>query len=363
VNGASLAGDRLDDQQLVEAGDPAGVLREVASAAARVRIAVRTARESGLDALDPGDRPRAIVVVGTSLAGDMLAALCGAASPVQILSVPGDRLPGWIGAADLVIGTDGDDHAVLEACRQASRRGCQLVGIGGAEAPLRDLTGGLYLPATPGLWPVLIGLTGIVERLGLLRVGEDGYEDTATALEDIAHRCRPASESFVNPAKSLALDMVTSVPVVWGAGLAEVGARWFASQLRCVAKCPAVSGSLAAAVDGQAGVLEGAFAPGPDRMFYDDEEAGPSIRLVLLADPAGEHQRTVALRRAAGELAREHGVRVSELAAEGERPLRRLATLVQFADYASVYLAIACGLDPAAAASAAGLRDAATRIA
>lgn len=362
MNGAPLAADRLDDQALVEAGDPAGVLREVASAAARVRIAVRTARESGLDALRPADRPRAIVVAGDGLAGEMLAVLCGAASPAAVISVRGDRLPGWIGAADLVVGIDGEDPGVLAICGQALRRGCQLAGIGADGAPLRDLAHQLYLPSTPGLWPVLVGLTAMAERLGLLRLGEDGYEDAATALEDIAHRCRPASESFVNPAKSLALDMEGSVPVVWGSGIAEVAAGWFASQLRRVAKCPAVSGSLREAVGGQAGVLEGPFAPGPDRMFLDDDD-GPSIRLMLLADPAGEEQATTVLRAAAAELARGHGVGVSELAAEGERPLRRLATLVQLADYASVYLAIGTGLDPAAAMAVTDLRDAATRIA
>jgi glucose/mannose-6-phosphate isomerase len=352
-----LAADRLDDQSLVEAGDPAGVLREVASAAARVRIGVRTARESGLDALRPADRPRAIVVAGAGLAGDMLATLCGAAAPVQVLSVRGDRLPGWIGAADLVIAIDGSDPAVLAVAGQARRRGCQLAGIGGEDAPLRDLAHELYLPSTPGLWPVLIGLAAIAERFGLLRVGEDGYEQTAAALEDIAHRCRPASESFVNPAKSLALDMSGSVPVAWGAGIAEVSAGWFASQLRRVAKCPAVSGSLSEAADGQVGVVEGSA---PRDIFDSEDRSG--VRLVLLADPVGEDPRTAALRTAAADFARERGVGVSELAAEGEHPLMRLATLVELGDYASVYLAIASGLDPAVAAGVTELHDAATRI-
>jgi len=38
---------------------------------------------------------------------------------------------------------------------------------------------------------------------------------------------------------------------------------------------------------------------------------------------------------------------VTELAAAGDQPLERLASLVQLIDYASVYLAIANGIDPA----------------
>jgi glucose/mannose-6-phosphate isomerase len=37
---------------------------------------------------------------------------------------------------------------------------------------------------------------------------------------------------------------------------------------------------------------------------------------------------------------------MSELAMDGEHPLVRLAGLIQLADYASVYLAIASGIDP-----------------
>jgi glucose/mannose-6-phosphate isomerase len=37
---------------------------------------------------------------------------------------------------------------------------------------------------------------------------------------------------------------------------------------------------------------------------------------------------------------------VTQLAAQGEHPLERLAGLIAHADYASVYLALALGTDP-----------------
>jgi glucose/mannose-6-phosphate isomerase len=45
-------------------------------------------------------------------------------------------------------------------------------------------------------------------------------------------------------------------------------------------------------------------------------------------------------------LAGERGIGVSELAAAGEHPLERLASLIQLMDYATVYLGIALGYDP-----------------
>ncbi|HXP55395.1 MAG TPA: hypothetical protein VN847_10580, partial [Streptosporangiaceae bacterium] len=72
-----FAADRLDDAGLVEAADPGGMLRQVASSAAQVRSAVRTCSEVDLAPVTAGGRPRAIVVAGmggSGIAGDVLAA-------------------------------------------------------------------------------------------------------------------------------------------------------------------------------------------------------------------------------------------------------------------------------------------------
>jgi glucose/mannose-6-phosphate isomerase len=50
---------------------------------------------------------------------------------------------------------------------------------------------------------------------------------------------------------------------------------------------------------------------------------------------------------------------MSELAMDGEHPLVRLAGVIQLTDYASVYLAIASGIDPGQTVA---IRDLRTRI-
>lgn len=45
-------------------------------------------------------------------------------------------------------------------------------------------------------------------------------------------------------------------------------------------------------------------------------------------------------------MARDRGVAVTEIPAEGEHPLERIAALIALADYVTVYLAIALGVDP-----------------
>ena len=228
------------------------------------------------------------------------------------------------------------------------------------------------------LWAVAIPLLVIAERLGVTRIGPDVYELAARRLEEVSHQCRPASESFVNPGKSLALDLVGTVPMIWGTSvLSGVAARRFASPLGENAKYPAIAGVLPEAAHSQVAAFDGPFAPRSSRLsasgaqetdalpvspddvtdlgdlpgwdldYEEPEQTGgfTGLRLILITDP-DEDQRVSAQRAAVTELVGQRGVGLSELAMDGEHPLVRLAGVIQLTDYASVYLAIASGIDP-----------------
>jgi glucose/mannose-6-phosphate isomerase len=386
-----LAADRLDTPDVIEASDPSDMLRQVASAAAQVRTALRSCAEADLSAFTPDSRPRAIVVAGlggSGLAGELLGAITGSSSPVQVVSVQTERLPGWVGAADtvLAVSCSGSTPQTLAVAAEAGRRGCRLVGVGAEGSPLQRIAEQARAPFVPVvagglprsmLWATAIPLLVIAGRVGITRIEPDVYELAATRLEEISHQCRPASESFVNPGKSLALDLVGALPMVWGTTpLSGVAARRFASQLQENAKYPAIAGVLPEAAHNQVAAFDGPFAPRSSRLaaagpgegnspltgsdagddlsswdldFEEDEAETPSgftpLRLILIADP-GEDQRVRAQRTAVTELAEQRGVGLSELAMDGEHPLVRLAGVVQLTDYASVYLAIASGIDP-----------------
>ena len=378
-----LAADRLDTPDVVEAADPGDMLRQVASAAAQVRTAVRSCAETDLSAFAADGRPRAIVVAGmggSAVAGEMLNAMAGLSSPVQVLVSQSERLPGWVGAADAVVAVScsGSTPETLAIATEAARRGCRLAGIGAEGSPLHRIAEQArapFVPVAPAglarsmLWAVAVPLLVIAERIGVARIGSDVYELAANRLEEVSHQCRPASESFVNPGKSLALDLVGELPMVWGtSALSGVAARRFASQLQENAKYPAIYGMLPEAAHGQVAAFDGPFAPrssrlsaqepgsGPDDLSdlpgwdldYEEDEAASgftALRLVLITDP-DEDQRVGAQRAAVTELAGQRAVGMSELAMDGEHPLVRLAGVIQLTDYASVYLAIASGIDP-----------------
>jgi glucose/mannose-6-phosphate isomerase len=384
-----LAADRLDTPDVVEAADPGDMLRQVASAAAQVRTALRSCRETDLSGFTPDARPRAIVVAGmgsSGVAGDILGAVSGPGTPVQVVTVQTERLPGWVGAADVVLAVScsGTSTETLAIATEAARRGCRLAGVGAEGSALHRIAEQArapFVPVIPAglprsmLWGLTIPLLFIAERLGVVRIDPDIYELTASRLEEVSHQCRPASESFVNPGKSLALDLAGALPVIWGTSvLSGVAARRFAGQLNENAKYPAIAGVLPSAAHNQLAMFDGPFAPGaggpaasaqqaqngvPDLSTWDpeydetdeDEATGPTLlRLVVIADPE-EDQLVGAQRAAVTELAALRGIGVSELSMDGEHPLVRLAGVVQLADYASVYLAIASGIDPGQAAA------------
>lgn len=360
---------RLDGAAAIEAADPGGMLRQVASSAAQIREARRLAAEAGVERVAEEGRPRAIVVTGmggSGISGDVLTAACGLGCPVPVVTVRGYRLPGWVGAADLVmaVSCSGGTEETLAVAAEAARRGCRLLFVGGDDSPLSDLaarTRGLFVPVRSvgqprsTLWGLSVPLLLAARALGLADVPDAVLESTAERLEDVAHRCRPASEPFVNPAKRVALDIAGDVPLVWGSStLAGTAAYRFVCQLNENAKYPGVYGEMPEANHNQVVAFDGYFAgkgagggpAGPDDFFRDradDPEHG--LHLVVMRD-TDEHPQVRKRREVSVELARARGVAVTEIAAEGEHPLERIATLIAMADYVTVYLAITVGADP-----------------
>jgi glucose/mannose-6-phosphate isomerase len=256
--------------------------------------------------------------------------------------------------------------------------------VGAEESPLAAVAAqarALFVPVRSvgqpraTLWGLTVPLILAARSVGVADVPDDVLETTAKRLEDVSHRCRPSSESFLNPGKQLALDLVGAVTMVWGtSALAGVAAYRFACQLNENAKSPCVYGELPEANHNQVVAFDGPFGgvmdmgggtegPGDGRYkdFFRDrvEDTEAGLHLVLLRD-TDEHPQMAKRCEVSAELARARGIPVTELGAEGSHPLERLATLIALADYASVYLALALGTDPTPVAA---IRELKARIA
>jgi glucose/mannose-6-phosphate isomerase len=354
----------LDNVDKLIAADPGEMLRAVATSGAQVREAAVLAADAGLAQLALDGRPRAIVVLGmggSGIAGDVLAAVCGNECPVAIHVVKGYTLPGWVGANDLVCGVScsGSTEETLSALGEAQRRGCRLLGVGSADTPLSFIVEqgrGVFVPVRPAgrlprsmAWGLSVPLLLAAAQLGLVDAAPEVLEASAVRLDEIAALCRPASESFVNPAKELSLAFADSLPMAWGCSpIAAVAAYRLSCQWSENAKLPALAAALPEAnhnlvvsFDGPYGALGRAAD-----IFADPQDSAGHLRLLLLRDPADEHPQVTRRAEVSKELAEARGVPMTELVAQGHSRLERLASLVALVDYASVYLALGLGIDP-----------------
>jgi hypothetical protein len=366
-----LAEEVLDDLDLLRARDPRGLLPAVAGAGAQVREAARLTQEAGLERATSGGRPRGLVIVARregAVAASVLRALLGPASPVTVDVVPGPALPVWMGPTDIAViatRTGAGRYAVTPAY-EAARRGVGLVGIGAEDAPLHAACASArapYVPLPPSrvrhttLWSLLTPMLLLAAELGLLPEDVADTEVVAAALDEVATDCGPARESFVNPAKTLALELLDALPVIAAEGpLAGAAARRVADQLATLSGLPVTSFRLPDQRVAARTVLAGPLAPegGQDDFFRDRvEDPGRRLRLLTIRDAdAGEHDGDEREPRSAGaamtevlRIAADHNVPVSGLAAYGEPErhprLAQLARQLAVADFSAVYLALA----------------------
>ncbi|RKR90335.1 phosphoglucose isomerase-like protein [Micromonospora pisi] len=375
----------LDDAAALSEADPGGMLRFTASAGAQVRESAALAAEANLGVLADEGRPRAVVIAGIGTAGrtgDILATVAGPRCPVPVIAHRSAGVPGWVGAADVVIAVSasGRSPEALGAAEAAARRGARLVAVGAPDSQLQSVAEGVRAPFIPvprraparaSLWGLTVPVLLAARALGLVKVNEADLAETAARLDADADRSRPTAESFVNPAKTLALGLANSVPVVWGSSpLATVAARRFGDTLSANARYPVIAGALGEAGRGRVGLLDGVFgglAESTRDIFADEEDESDwtRLRVVLLrdgglnADDDSDEPLAVEERRADAlqTLAERRGVRCDVVTAEGGSALERLASLIAVPDFASVYLALAHGLDPMAVAAVTEMKE------
>jgi hypothetical protein len=371
VTGPQFAEEVLNDLEVLRARDPRGLLPAVAGAGAQVRETARLTAEAALGRVTEGGRPRGLVIVARregAVAASVLRALLGPASPVTIDIVPGPELPVWTGPSDIAVvatRTGAGAYAVAPAY-EAARRGVSLVGIGAEDAPLRAACSAARAPYVPlprsrvrhtTLWSLLTPMLLLATDLGLLPAGAADPEAIASALDEAAGECGPAQESFVNPAKTLALELLDALPVIAAEGpLAGAAAARVADQLATLAGLPVSSFRLPDQRVAACAVLRGPLAPSDSDDFFRDREAdeGRRLRLLTIRDTdAGEHDGAGEREpRSAAEAMHEvlrtaatHNIPVSGLAEHGDLQrfprLPRLARQLAVADFSAVYLALA----------------------
>ncbi|RZQ63601.1 hypothetical protein EWH70_14410 [Amycolatopsis suaedae] len=348
----------LDDPARLAEADSAGLLRATAMAGAQVRATTELAAELELaDRLDVG-RPRALVLLvrpGVSrTATQLLAALLSPACPVPV--VVSDTVPGWIGTLDVVVGHTDDpgDRELAASLERAVRYGATVVLSAPPEGPVAASIAGKGILLTPRI-PVPAELTfpraltaGLLaaNALGLLVAN---LVDLADRLDAEAEKNHLAHESFVNPAKALALRVAEHTPLLWGLdpvarAVAAHGAHAFAMHAAVVCDVSDYRQALTRPV-----LHRAAVGSTTERDIFADptDPAGlPQPRVLLLSVRSGPGPD--ALRHEAEDLLTGVDVLAPAEEFESDEPTRA-AVLALRLELASVFLGLAAGSIGAAA--------------
>ena len=314
-------------------GATAGLGDQIEAALAGARPAIREAAYDNVVVFGMG---------GSAVAGAVAAALGAASSPVPILPLGGYRAPSFLSPTTLAfaVSFSGETEETLAAAGEAAARGAELVAIteGGSLAELAAASGGEVLTIPPGIPQPRAALGAMTARL-LLALEEAGLLDGARHQLELAaaqlSRRLPVLAAGGGPAGEIARRIGRTIPLAHGgAGLGEVAARRFKTQVNENAKAPAFAGSEPEVCHNE---------------LCGFGQSGDVTRQLLtlvslrLEDDDGQTQRRFGLfAELAGEALSDH----VEMTGEGEGPLARFFDLVAIGDFVSLHLAAAEGVDP-----------------
>jgi glucose/mannose-6-phosphate isomerase len=286
---------------------------------------------------------------GSAIAGELTAALVADRAPRPFLIVRDYHWPACVDRTALAVlsSNSGNTEETLSLAHEAIARGvpCAAIASGGALAalagehgwPLHRLPAGM--PPRAALFHGWVPLTRFVHRLGWASDPVPDWREAAALLARRRTELGAAAAEAANPAKRLARELAgRSVYLYSGpGGPAAVAVRW-RQQLNENAKVLAHSSVVP---EHNHNEIVGWQEKRPDSR---------SLAVLLLRDGEDTAAATARLDLTA-EFAARQGAAVHEIRSQGESRIARLASLVQFGDSLSLYLALLGGVDPTDIAS------------
>ena len=343
----------LNDAEALRAVDKHGMLSLYLSIADNVAKALRLARKlefPEIVRLRTGEirysfPPDGLVVAGmggSAIGGKLLRDLLRDSSKVFITTCEDYHLPSHVGPRSLLvtISYSGNTEETLSAFVKGLRRKCMTIGIssGGLLSWACRKLGLPFVKVPSGFPPraalpfLFLPLLSVADRAGiadmpLLRQAEG----LPRLLGDMARELCPEVPVEENKAKELARTVMGTIPVIYGFGpFCSVALRLktqFNENSKILSFCNCLPGLDHDEIMGWEGELTDRFTV----IFLRDRDEDRQMRLRI---------------EATKELIEEARPRVVELWARGSNRLEKMFSLIYLGDMASIYLALARGIDP-----------------
>ena len=289
--------------------------------------------------------PDGLVVAGmggSAIGGKLLGDLLRDSSRVPIITCEDYHLPSYVGPRFLlvVVSYSGNTEETLSAFVEGLKRRCMTVGIssGGLlgwacrELGLPFIRVPSGLPPRAALPYLFLPLLAVAERAGIAdRHVLRQAEGLPHLLSDMARELGPEVPVEENRAKELARAVMGTIPVIYGFGpFCSVALRLktqFNENSKVLSFCNCLP-----RID-------------HDEIMGWEGELADRFTVIFLRNRREDRQMRLRI-EATKELIEEAGLRVVELWARGSNRLEKMFSLVYLGDMASIYLALARGIDP-----------------
>jgi glucose/mannose-6-phosphate isomerase len=340
------SGRVLEDAAALERLDTGTMLAKIGRFPDQMRAGWEISRS-----LDLPERYRAASAVavlgmgGSAISGDLVRAVFADRLRAPLVSVRDYDLPAWVGQDTLVVAVShsGATEETIAALGVALERRCPVAVITtggpiGEVATHVDLPRLIYpgeAPPRASLGYMLVLLAGLLERAGTLDLSAEEVDGAVDAARSVGRSCGSDVPTESNMAKQLAWSLLDRLPVIVGSGAMAAVARRWKTQLNENANSAAVAEELPEATHN---TIVGYEQPETlrDHQYH-----------VFLAAPA-DHSRNRRRARLSTNLLDAVGIANRRVSFEGPSLLAQACAAISLGDYASFYLAMLYGVDPAA---------------
>ncbi len=291
-------------------------------------------------------KPRHVIIAGmggSAIGGEILQDWLRDEFPLPIEVCKDYTLPAYANEKTLVfaVSYSGNTEETLSAFLAAVKRKCMTVSITSG-GHLLNFSEKLQIPHVKipsGLPPrvaipyVLLPLPILIERMGIPINIEKEIKEAIQVLKKVSEENAPQTSTEKNSAKKLALELVETIPVVYGFRQYRAIARRLKTQFNENSKVPSKHDFFPELSHNE---VVGWEAP---------EALTKRFSIILIrdgAEPLEIRQRIEITKSLALHKAR----KVSEIYAVGEGKLAKMLSVVHIGDLASIYLAILRNTDP-----------------
>lgn len=336
----------LDDLDKIKEIDIDGMLKIEEDFHAQLLDAKKIAEEADLKDLKTKEFSGVVLMGmgGSGFSGDIVKALIRDDIKIPVEIVKGYSLPSFVDSKWLVIAVSysGNTEETISATGQALERGCEMLFScsGGKLEKIAVDNGKAMIKIPSGLQPrgaigyVFFPVYLALGRIGLVNIEGDDIDEALALIKEKAPLYNRETGLDLNPAKKLARDIGESLPIIYGTD-------GYLSVIAYRLKCEINENSKTPCWYNEFPELNHNETVGWERL----KETTSRLSLIIFREKDENIRIKTRIDVTLG-LIRENVGSLIEIQVEGRSRLARALSTLYLGDIASVYLAIASGVNP-----------------